>query len=136
MIPLKFPTAFHFVRVRIFYQFYFRLNKTQILNFLLYYLLRWIPAAEWWLTKGKSFYKEKIILIWVRKSFQHWDHPVLTFNLYAGFDKYFLELKPSKEDECSDSELRSRKVNPPDSSIWRLNLKINTKIIQVAVSLF
>ena len=36
---------------------------------------------------------------------------ILTVQLNAGFDKYFLDLKPSKEEECSDSELRSKKVD-------------------------
>lgn len=29
----------------------------------------------------------------------------------AGFDKYFLKLKPSKEDECSNLELKNRNVS-------------------------
>ena len=29
----------------------------------------------------------------------------------AGFDKYFLKLKPSKEDECSSLETKNKKVN-------------------------
>ena len=99
---------------------FIKIKKNQNIPILTYFGIKNGISWNRWcysniLTDSLPRNQEKSIHSKSKESLQHCDHPVLTHNLYAGFDKYFLNLKPSTEEECSDSELRSGKVNPHNS---------------------